>query len=177
MASATEQPDTKPSAKWFWKALAASFLFSVCVAAVGYLPGDLTRCNWPTTSGTVVRSDSSFFVNDPSTGKGWLRANLEYSYNVGGRDYHGTHYDHDGPYGNFVPFNEERVADLLSLYPVGRQVTVYYKPEDPSVAVLMPHMAWWLWGLLLVANTLLGMIILANWRHFKRWRAKRKAAA
>jgi hypothetical protein len=172
--SAPESAATS-STKWFGRTLALSALFGVAATAMFFLAGrDLA--GRPTTVGTVVRSDSSWYVNTPSNGKGWLQANIVYAYKVGGRDYRGINYDQYGPYGSWLPYNEERVAGLLKEYPVGREATVYYALDDPSDAILTPYRPWWQWALLFIGGTILALVVLANVRYYRGRLAKRRAA-
>lgn len=88
--------------------------------------------SWPQTQGRVVvsRVESRTIqgVRDiPRTGN---FARIEYTYKVDGREYRGKTVG----LGEQMP--DVDVEETLDRYPEGREITVYYNPEDPGVSLL-----------------------------------------
>lgn len=89
---------------------------------------------WPHTQGVITTSRLEGNYS-------WKRERIEgfyavigYDYHVGGVKFHGTR----------ISFNKVHVAVLeawqpvVDMYPVGKNVAVYYDPEEPGFAVLEP---------------------------------------
>ncbi len=110
------------------------FIFSaVTLAGIGVslwgwrvLQRSRAQGEWPSVTGTIVASRPGKRDND-------LLPHIEFAYRVDGREYRrvfefppGTH-----PLPEFT-------ESYLKKYPVGREVTVYYDPADPSHATLEP---------------------------------------
>jgi hypothetical protein len=91
--------------------------------------------DWPTTDGVITYSA----VDSHSSHDGNLYApNVQYTYTVNGVKYSsngiifGTISTSDGGYAN----------EMVNRYYVGKTVTVYYNPENPSDALLEPGIMW-----------------------------------
>ncbi len=89
---------------------------------------------YTTTTGTITHSNIQ-------RGRGSLRhlamssADIAYTYRVAGKDYSSNRYRYGWLYStSWGGTTEAIVADL----PVGKNVTVYYAPHDPSNAILQP---------------------------------------
>ncbi len=76
---------------------------------------------------------------------------VRYRYHVAGEAYVGFRVAYSG-YGS----SRRAMDDLIRPYPVGRQVTVYYDPRNPAVAVLdiAAPSDWMYWLLFGVASML-----------------------
>lgn len=146
-------------------------LFAIGAVLLIYLPRDLWRLSWPTTTATIQTSQRVWHVTTPSNGKGYPLADVVYAYAVNGTNYTCDNYDAEGPYGDPFFHGEERVADVLGRFPVGSTHTVYYKSGDPSFAVLSPTMSWREWTIYPIAYFLMGIVFRINWL---RWKAKRR---
>ncbi len=87
---------------------------------------------WPTVHGVVTYSR---VVTVPSTRYSLpYQARIGYRYKVGERSYIAT-----GVSLNAGAYRSRSEAEeVTTRYPVGKQVTVYYDPEDPVTAVLEP---------------------------------------
>lgn len=85
--------------------------------------------SWPATEGKVISSIVETYRGYEKTS---YTARVVYGYSV-----NGTKYSSDN-----VSFETEEHTDyfyatqLVSKYPVDKLVTVYYQPDDPSIAVL-----------------------------------------
>ena len=80
---------------------------------------------WPSVPGTVTAAERKK--------RGFrMQPCITYSYQVEGRDYAGTKIT----FAAAVPSKD--VEPILSQYPLGSEVKVYYSPRHPSVAVLEP---------------------------------------
>ena len=87
--------------------------------------------NWPTTTGTIVSSEVKRNRSSETTTYG---AAVVYDYEVGGREYVQSRITF-GDSSRGDPAYAERI---VRRYQPDREVTVYYDPEDPSLAVLEP---------------------------------------
>lgn len=87
---------------------------------------------WPTTEGVVTASKVAEMPRIRYVPP--YQARVSYRYSVGKRRYISTALNFDGG-GYFSRSEAQRVVDR---YPVGKQITVYYNPGDPTVAVLEP---------------------------------------
>lgn len=104
---------------------------------------------WPTIPGRVVRSE----IRE-------RRAVIRYRYAVEGNEYEGT----DVAAGDWPYRTGRSVARRVQLYPVDAQVTVYYDPRQPHVAVLKPGLRLDVFYLPMVATVLvLISLVLLSW--------------
>ena len=104
---------------------------------------------WPTTSGTVLRSDTTRDVvhsTRTTSGSVTFSTKTVIRYAVNGHDYT-TDVLH---FGQTLGSGDKSVAALQALrYPAGKKVTVSYNPSNPAVAVMKPGLhaeAFWLPG-------------------------------
>ncbi len=90
--------------------------------------------DWPTVSGTVIRSEVVLSTNDD--GDTMYEAEIEYEYTVDGKDYTCDNVKvHDiGGSSNIRKGADETVEE----YSLHSTVTVYYDADDPSNAALEP---------------------------------------
>jgi hypothetical protein len=101
---------------------------------------------WPSVPGLVKTSEVATSRDSEGT---TYHAHLVYTYEVAGKSREGTRV-HFGDYGTSHPDHAQSVVDT---YPAGKAVTVRYRPQDPSYAVLEPGLmlsAWMVPGLGLV---------------------------
>jgi hypothetical protein len=100
---------------------------AVCYALVLWLR--LRRCgSWPSTDGTIIRSDKAITRHHFQTIE---KVTIRYTYFVGCR------YESETvKVGGFIHARKRDENALLSKYPVGRTVQVYYDPYNPVVACL-----------------------------------------
>ena len=87
--------------------------------------------SWPTVQGKVIKSELESHRNKKSTTYGAL---VIYKYEAGGEDYEGD----EIWFGQYSSSNRSEMQKLVKEYPVGKDVTVYYSPDDPAQAVLQP---------------------------------------
>jgi len=85
--------------------------------------------DWPAVEGRVIEStvDRSEKEHQPR---------VVYAYSLAGTSYESSQI-------SFAPFDKPggvgRVESIVDRYPVGRPVTVYYKSDEPGVAILEPE--------------------------------------
>lgn len=101
------------------------------------LLADASR-NWPTVKGKVTVSKMGTHRGDKST---TYSADVAYDYTVNGTRYTGDRVT----FGSVSTSSTARARRVLNRYPKGKEVTVYYNPEDPEQSVLEPgiHGATW----------------------------------
>ncbi len=109
----------------------------------------LASTGWPQATGvvqssTVEREDSD---GDAVQGNA-ARVKIVYAYTVRGQNYRASRFS----FGDGVPDSDAIAEGLVSQYPVGQTVTVYYSPSDPAVAVLRPGASWSSWLPLLLGG-------------------------
>jgi hypothetical protein len=86
---------------------------------------------WPSTTGKIVKSRVELAGGrDMAT----VEARIMYEYQVGGRQYQCDQIHSGDKF--FEMISKEETYDLVDRYPVGREVTVYYNPDNPAEAAL-----------------------------------------
>ena len=88
-----------------------------------------TSKTWPRAPGTVI---ASALEKSPDRRRRY-RAALQYSYRVGGKEYHASRVFWGGNEGR-----EKQMASVVETYPPGSAVRVFYDPRNPAEAVLDP---------------------------------------
>lgn len=112
---------------------------------------------WPSTQGTVESAQAvhryGSTPNRQFSGNQTHVVELRYAFDVDGRRYVGTRrsLDHEGKVSSPVSA-QMQVAD----YPVGRVLTVWYDPQDPTRSLTEPGLPW---GAVMMAG--LGLCLLA----------------
>ena len=88
--------------------------------------------SWPFINGRIIESELRHTIDETS-------AHIVYEYNITGKN----HKSSQVSYAGMSNASAEREA-LVSRYPVGAEVSVYYDPTNPSLAVLdnKPSNAW-----------------------------------
>ncbi len=93
---------------------------------------------WPLVKGTIIKSNISSSAqpeaNQNRSLKKRYKPEIEYLYDVGETTYRAQLVS----YGAGAAFNQSNAVKVTTKYPTGRLVTVYYKPDNPAVAVLEP---------------------------------------
>ncbi len=137
-------------------AIIQGFLFFVAcglvvsLSLISDLAFALSAARWPTTAGTVITSRAESHRELVPRGKGqtvvvWSPL-VEYSYRVGGRDYHGVRI----AFGPAVSGGRGFAEAIIARYPASTPVTVHYDPANPSQATLETRVAFG-WPSLLIA--------------------------
>lgn len=140
------------------KLVLGAFATCVAVALIALVAKTIEHrraARWPSVTGRITSSAPGFALtrsDDREMPRNERIADIVYRFDVGGTTYQGKR----------LSFAEKTVeseaADLLALYPVGKPVTVFYDPLDPSNAVLdrdLPK------GVLVGCLTLIGASVLA----------------
>jgi hypothetical protein len=92
---------------------------------------------WPTVEGIITVSE--FTTNrDRDNGSTTYGASVAYDYTVNGAQYTGSNV-HFGQYGSGDP---GYARGIVSRYPMGKHVRVYYDPDDAAESVLEPGAGW-----------------------------------
>jgi hypothetical protein len=126
----------------------------------------MKAARWPTAAGTVLSSRSvSRRVFAPGRGNVTMEVwspLVEFSYRVGGRDYHGARI----AFGAAVSGGRDLAEATVARYPTGAAVTVYYDPANPSFAVLEPRVAFAWPSALVTAAFFAAAVFFSGWRGF-----------
>ncbi|MBS0263661.1 MAG: DUF3592 domain-containing protein [Planctomycetes bacterium] len=125
-----------------------AFLAGLFILRAGYrdtMTGRQSR-NWPTTPGHITASSVSFTsrqdrIEIDSRTPGETRtvtretffADIQYEYEVNSRSWTGNRVTIAD-----VGCNSDDAHALAAQYPVGKSVSVYYDPQDPTSSVLVP---------------------------------------
>jgi hypothetical protein len=88
--------------------------------------------SWPTTSGTITKSEVDSWMKD---GESRYGAVIKYTYQVEGKQYDSYKIGVSASSSNN---NMSAAKDLVQEYPVGKTVDVFYDPEVPDSAALKP---------------------------------------
>ena len=107
------------------------------IPGVRELKQGLASRGWPSIAGKIVsRTVVHIAPMDTRRSRSSYRPVLEYSFEVLGKSYAGTHRvfgDEAIAYGS-----PEKAQAIIDGYPPQREVQVYYDPTNPETAVLLP---------------------------------------
>jgi len=139
---------------WFVYLVLAAFPGLIIFAAIYKYIEVSEAARWPSAPGQVVvsKSETRHVKTGVNSGDTEPRnfAKIVYEYTVAGRKHRCERVSIGENLGNF------EVAETIARYPVGKPVTVYYKPTDPSTAVIERDVPPGLWKG--VTYLVLGMI-------------------
>jgi hypothetical protein len=88
--------------------------------------------SWPTAQGNVISSDVSYSSN--ADGGESYSPEVIYQYTVNDQHYE----SHTIKFGENSYSSRRKAEGIASSYPVGKEVTVYYDPQNPERSVLEP---------------------------------------
>ncbi|MFZ0449149.1 MAG: DUF3592 domain-containing protein [Desulfatiglandaceae bacterium] len=119
--------------------IAGGMLFvvaGIAFAFIGYTSYQrgMESKNWPVANGSVIQSKIEKRTETTGTGTSKRKvvksyAVVKYTYAVGNRDYQSSR----------ITFGQSKDAyKTVSRYPKGKNIQVYYDPENPAQAVLEP---------------------------------------
>jgi hypothetical protein len=129
----------KPSGQWSSNLLKGLVIVSAVMTliALAFLPASYHRDNsvhWPTASGVVSNVALKTYLQKPR--RTYFSPFVCYNYTVEGIPRACTRIDFAD---SVQVFSKEEALEWLNRnYPVGKQVTVYYDPNNPDLAVLVP---------------------------------------
>lgn len=130
----------------------AAILFVMGMVSYKYITKPLSEeaeasTEWPTTSGIITDSEMTkeWKKDEQNLNKGdyMYSAHVSYNYSVGANEYEGTRIEA----ANSSTSSKSSVEETLQEYAIGNTVTVYYNPESPDAAMLIPGISFGL-GLL-----------------------------
>ncbi len=140
------------SMAWF-SGLVYGSIFAVVgyfiVAHLAMAPYHLGQASksWPTVQGKVIHS--AMASSTSSQGKTTYSADIQFTYRVDSRDYKSSQIGVEPGPGASSSSDPSDASETVARYPVGKNVTVYYKSSKPILGVLQPgvsNMTWWLLG-------------------------------
>lgn len=88
---------------------------------------------WPQTDGEILESELE--TRKGEEGGTLYSAHVVYRYALDGGEFESNRIWFGGDY---ATSDRSEMFEIVKQYPVGKQVTVYYSPDKPSEAVLMP---------------------------------------
>lgn len=88
--------------------------------------------SWPSATGTIIKSEVDSWMKD---GKSQYEARINYSYEINGKKYNSTKISTSGSYSGS---NMTKAKEFVAAYPNGKTVDVFYDPEVPDSAALIP---------------------------------------
>lgn len=91
--------------------------------------------HWTRTEGVVTVSSVKRHDSMGSSGS-YETANIHYEYAVDGKKYKSTRFSFDDL--EKLAVTEDQMQSLLARYPNGKELTVYYDPNDHASAILFP---------------------------------------
>ncbi|SEK38054.1 Protein of unknown function [Stigmatella aurantiaca] len=97
--------------------------------AISSMARQVQSANWPSVQGTLIRSEVEAVRSNKSTTYG---LKVAYTYSVDGQRYEGSRYRFAAWRSGDAGYAEE----LVVRYPLGTSIPVYYRPGQPSEAVL-----------------------------------------
>ncbi|MGB2897365.1 MAG: DUF3592 domain-containing protein [Anaerolineales bacterium] len=136
------------------------YIIAIILSCVGlFLVGrtimrGLSSRNWLTTEGEIT--DSGIEAHQSMDDDGDIRttygASIQYTYRVSGQEIQGTRRS----FSEMRTSSRRRAEGILARYPQGSSVTVYYHPDDPSLAVLETGVQWFTYA---AAIVVLGLLV------------------
>ena len=116
-----------------------------------------SAANWPTTEGTILISkfDRNFNTSSSGKGKWYYEIKIKYSYTVDSLEYESDRVDFKSA--TYQYKSEVIPSTIARRYPVGKQVNVYYNPENPGKAVLETEITFMTYIGLLIGVFLVGL--------------------
>ena len=106
--------------------------FNACIGGAAKAWNARSSPHWPHVRGTIL--ESTIIKHDSKKGGPSYEPKVAYDYSVEAKQYEGRQIDFDGFY-----YDRRNEAEaILKRYPLNAEVDVYYKPGDPSQAVLEP---------------------------------------
>ena len=93
--------------------------------------------NWPSVDGRISISDVSENY-DSDNNSVTYGAKVAYNYIVNGLSYMGS----TVAFGDYSSSDPSHAGNIVSRYPVGKSVKVYYDPDDPKTSVLESGAGW-----------------------------------
>ncbi|GMT48974.1 MAG: hypothetical protein IEMM0008_0513 [bacterium] len=147
------------------KVLTHLFLFlGVTLLIVGYYQLIYTKesINWPSTDGVIISSKVTTYTYTRSirttydVDVHYYDADVHYKYTINGKEYTNDKKAFSGSSGGSGEEAHAIAIAIVKRYPRGKNVKVYYKPDDPGTAVLEPS-GWedYLWLLVVAASLLI----------------------
>ncbi|MFY2559783.1 DUF3592 domain-containing protein [Corallococcus terminator] len=97
--------------------------------AISTMVRQTQAASWPSVQGTITRSEVESVRSNKSTTYG---LKVAYDYSVDGQRHEGTRHRYASGRSGVRAYSEE----LVARYPLGASVPVYYRPGQPSEAVL-----------------------------------------
>ena len=95
---------------------------------------------WPATKGVVVDSKVVSHLDSESNQTMFAPA-ITYRFKVEGKEYTSSDYG----FMNMSYNNPRKAEDIVKKYPVGKEITVYYNPENPYKAVLVKNSSFFIY--------------------------------
>src|SRR3989344_3949897 len=93
--------------------------------------------NWPSVDGQITISNMSKNY-DSDDGSITYGVQVAYNYTVNSLPYTGS----TVAFGDYGSSDPSHAGGIVSRYPVGKSVKVYYNPDDPKTSVLEPGAGW-----------------------------------
>jgi len=90
--------------------------------------------DWPHTSGKIVSSSVEASQGSTGTGRSAWHADIEYEYTVNSQSF----INYRVSFGDYGSSDKSHAQGMVSRYPVGITVAVYYQPDDPGESILEP---------------------------------------
>ncbi len=122
---------------WLYAFLSIFLLvgFGLMIWGAQILKNASASSDWSATQGEII----SAFVRESQDEDGvTYHADVNYSYAVDDRRYQADTVN----FGQYGSSSKARAEEIISRYPVGERVNVYYDPETPETAVLEPGVTW-----------------------------------
>ncbi len=119
----------------FIRKLAAGFLAGgivICAWGIWTIVKAKKSADWPSVKGTLI--SSSIRSNIKTASSDSYEAKILYSYTVNGKTYTGKRVC----YGDFGIRTRSRAEKIIAHYPEGKNVRVFYDPDDPKEGILEP---------------------------------------
>jgi len=141
----------KPGSMAWFSGLVYGSIFAVVgyyiVAHLAMAPYHLGQesKSWPTVQGKIIHS--AMARSTSSQGKTTYSPNIQFTYQVDGKGYQSNQVGVEPGPGASSSSDPSDVSETVARYPVGKLVTVYYKPSEPALGVLQPGVStvtWWL---------------------------------
>jgi len=119
---------------------------------------------WETVQGTILKSDIKKNESTTRDAKGFRRTNtsyivtVNYFFEIDDNRYEGNTIS----FGNVSHSERSDAQKELKSYPKGKEVKVYFNPEDPDDSVLKKGVVWPMWIVIGIGAVILFVSLLAS---------------
>ncbi len=118
--------------------------------------------SWPAAEGKILSSEIERRTSSSSNGGSstTYHAEVEYEYTVDGKKYYGDRVS----FGQYGSSDRGHASGIVNIFTAGKEVPVYYDPENPGTAVLDTNTGFGSWIMLIVGSVFAVIGVAMFWK-------------